>query len=98
MTVEILSKSVSEEATVFTFAVDTEEASLAPSSVNFEQTEVLTTDGIAVQKFGALIIPASKSATECTLVATIGDTVYTASTTITASQNVGDTVTLQKEV
>lgn len=98
LTVEILSKSVSEETTVFTFAVDTEEASLAPSSVNFEQTEVLTTDGIAVQKFGALIIPASKSATECTLVATIGDTVYTASTTISASQNVGDTVTLQKGV
>ena len=98
LTVEILSKSVSEEATVFTFAVDTEEGSLAPSSVNFEQTEVLTTEGIAVQKFGALIIPASKSATKCTLVATIGDTVYTASTTISASQNVGDTVTLQKGV
>ena len=98
LTVEILSKSVSDEATVFTFAVDTKNASLAPSSVNFEQTEVLTTNGIAVQKFGALIIPASKSATECTLVATIGDTVYTASTTITASQNVGATITLQKGV
>ena len=96
--IEPIDKSVSDEATVFTFGVDTGVASLAPSSVNFEQTEALTTNGIAVQKFGALIIPASKSATECTLVATIGDTVYTASTTITASQNVGATITLQKGV
>lgn len=97
LTVEILSKDVSEEATVFTFAVDTEEASLQPNSVLFEQTEVLTQNGIAVQKYGAIIIPASKSATEITLVGTLGDTVYTASTTISASQNVGATVTLEKE-
>lgn len=97
LTVEITGKSVSEEATVFTFVVDDEEASLSPSAVNFEQTEVLTQNGIAVQKFGAIIIPASKSATECTLVATIGDVVYTASTTISSAQNVGATVTLEKE-
>lgn len=97
LTVEILSKSVSEEATVLTFAVDDEEASLAPSTVNFEQTEVLTTNGIAVQKFGAIIIPASKASTECTLVASIGDTLYTASSTISAAQQVGATVTLTKE-
>lgn len=97
LTVEITGKSVSEEATVFTFVVDDEEASLKPSTVNFEQTEVLTQNGIAVQKFGAIIIPASKSATECTLVATIGDTVYTAKTTISSAQNVGATVILEKE-
>lgn len=97
LTVEILSKSVSEEATVLTFAVDDEEASLKPSTVNFEQTEVLTTNGIAVQKFGAIIIPASKASTECTLVASIGDTLYTASSTISATQQVGATVTLTKE-
>lgn len=96
LTVEITGKSVSEEATVLTFVVDDEEASLSPNSVNFEQTEVLTQNGIAVQKFGAIIIPASKSATECTLVATIGDTVYTATTTISSAQNVGATVTLEK--
>lgn len=96
LTVEILSKDVSEEATVFTFAVDTEEASLQPNSVQFEQTEVLTQNGIAVQKFGAVIIPAGKSATEITLVATLGDDIYTASTTISSAQNVGATVTLEK--
>ena len=96
ITVEILSKSVSDEATVLTFAVDDSTASLAPNGVNFVQTEDLTDEGIAVQKYGALIIPHSKVATECTLVATIGDTTYTASTAVTGASDVGDTVTLAK--
>lgn len=96
LTVEITSKDISEVATVFTLAVQDDEASLKPSTVNFEQTEVLTTNGIAIQKFGAVIIPSDKSATEITLVASIGDTLYTASTTISSAQNVGATVTLEK--
>ena len=95
LTVEIANKSVSDEATVFTFTVD-DATSFAPSGVNFVQTEALTEDGIAVQKYGALIIPASKVAEECTLVATIGNTTYTASSTITGASDVGDTVTLAK--
>ena len=98
LTVEILSKSVSDEATVLTFAIDESTASLAPTAVNFVQTEDLTDEGIAVQKFGALIIPNSKVATECTLVATIGDATYTASSAITGASDVGDTVTLAKNV
>ena len=96
LTVEITGKEISEIATVFTLAVQDDEASLKPNTVNFEQTEVLTTNGIAIQKFGAVIIPSDKSATEITLVASIGDTLYTASTTISTSQNVGATVTLEK--
>lgn len=96
LTVEILSKSVSDEATVLTFAVDDATASLAQTAVNFVQTEDLTDEGIAVQKFGAIIIPASKVATECTLVATVGDETYTASTAITGATEVGATVTLAK--
>lgn len=95
LTVEIANKSVSDEATVFTFVVD-DATSFAPSGVNFVQTEALTEDGIAVQKYGALIIPASKVAEECTLVATIGNTTYTASSVITGASDVGDTVTLAK--
>lgn len=98
LTVEITSKDISEVATVFTLTVKDDEASLKPSTVNFEQTEVLTTNGIAIQKFGAVIIPSDKSATDITLVASIGDTLYTASTTISSAQNVGATVTLVKEV
>ena len=95
LTVEIDNKSVSDEATVFTFVVN-DATSLALSGVNFVQTEALTADGIAVQKYGAMIIPASKVAEECTLVATIGDTTYTASSAITGASDVGDTVTLAK--
>lgn len=97
ITVEITGKDISEIATVFTLGVDDATASLAPTGVNFEQTEVLTQNGIAIQRFGAVIIPADKSATEITLVASIGDTLYTGATTISSAQNVGATVTLNKE-
>lgn len=97
LTVEITSKDSSEIATVFTLALEEDTASLVPTDVKFEQTEVLTTNGIAIQKYGAVIIPADKSATEITLVATVGDTLYTARTTISSAQNVGATVVLEKE-
>ena len=97
LTVEIVGKEISEHATVFTLEVQNDSPSLVPSNVHFEQTEVLTKNGIAIQKYGAVIIPADKSATEITLVASIGDTLYTASTTISTAQNVGATVTLGKE-
>lgn len=98
LTVEITSKDISDVATVFTLVVQDDVASLKPSTVNFEQTEDLTTNGIAIQKFGAVIIPSDKSSTDITLVASIGDTLYTASTTISSAQNVGATVTLVKSL
>lgn len=96
ITVEIADKSVSEEAITLTVVPQFEEASLQPSDVLFEQTEALTTVGVAVHKYGALLIPASQFATTITLVATINGTTYTASTQITSAANVGDTVTLTK--
>lgn len=96
VTVEITGKEISEVATVFTFGVADDNASLESTNVTFEQTEQLTTDGIAVQKYGALIIPVSEIAKEVTLVANIENTKYTASSTITGASNVGDTVTLAK--
>ena len=71
-------------------------AGLNPQSVNFVQTDALTKAGIAVQKYGGLIIPASKFATGITLVAEINGTKYTASSTINASTDVDSTVTLNK--
>lgn len=96
LTVEITGKEISEIATVFTLSVQDDVATLKPNTVNFEQTEVLTTNGIAIQKFGAVLIPSDKSATEITLVASIGDTIYTATSTISSAQAVGATVTLAK--
>lgn len=96
VTVHVDAKDESDVATVFTISADSEEAGLNPQNVNFVQTEVLTTAGIAVQKYGGLIIPASKVATDITLVAEINGTTYTAGTTINGSTAVDATVTLNK--
>lgn len=96
LTVEITGKSVSDGATVFTLGVDDSVASLQSKAVLFEQTEELTTKCIAIQKYGAVIIPTSAEAEALTLVATIGTDVYTAQTTISADSVVGDTVKLVK--
>ena len=94
LTCEIITKDVSEENIVFAISADTDGASLAPNSVHFIQTEALTTAGIAVQKYGAIIIPASQSATEITIEAEVNGTVYTGTTTITSASEVGTTVTM----
>lgn len=96
VTVHVDAKDESDVATVFTISADFEEAGLKPQNVNFVQTEALTTDGIAVQKYGGLIIPASKIGTDITLVAEINGTTYTAATAINGSTDVDATVTLNK--
>lgn len=97
VTVHVDAKDESDVATVFTISADFEEAGLEPQNVNFVQTKALTTDGIAVQKYGALIIPTSKVGTDITLVAEINGTTYTAATTINGSTAVDTTVTLNKD-
>ena len=96
VTVHVDAKDESDVATVFTISADFEEADLNPQNVNFVQTEALTTAGIAVQKYGGLIIPASQVGTDITLVAEINGTTYTADTTINGSTAVDATVTLNK--
>lgn len=96
ITVHVDAKDESDVATVFTISADFESAGLNPQSVNFVQTEALTRAGIAVQKYGGLIIPASKVGTDITLVAEINGTTYTADTTINGSTTVDTTVTLNK--
>ena len=96
ITVHVDAKDESDVATVFTISADFESAGLNPQSVNFVQTEALTKAGIAVQKYGGLIIPASQFETEITLVAEINGTKYTGGTTINASTAVNSTVTLNK--
>ena len=96
ITVHVDAKDESDVATVFTISADFEGAGLKPQNVNFVQTELLTTDGIAVQKYGGLIIPASKVGTEIKLIAEINGTTYAATSTINGSTAVDDTVTLNK--
>lgn len=96
ITVHVDAKDESDVATVFTISADFESAGLSPQSVNFVQTESLTTAGIAVQKYGGLIIPSAQNATDITLVAEINGTTYTATSTINGSTAVDATVTLNK--
>lgn len=96
ITVHVDAKDESEVATVFTISADFESASISPQNVNFVQTEALTTAGIAVQKYGGIIIPASQVGTNIKLVAEINGTTYTAATNITGATAVDATVTLNK--
>lgn len=95
-TVKVTNKSASDDATVLTVMPQLDTASLAPSSVQFVQTEALTSAGIAVHPYGAVIIPSGKASQDITLVATINGTTYTGKTAITAASTVGTTVKMDK--
>lgn len=101
ITVHIDSKDESDIATVFTFSPQFEDASLEPQNVNFIQTEALTEAGIAVQRYGAVIIPAGKETTNIQLTAEINGTTYqlasTADPKFNASTAVDATFTLAKK-
>lgn len=96
ITVHISMKDESDEATVFTLEPKFEQVGLDPRGVNFVQTKELTTAGIAVQKYGSLIIPNSQVDTNITVVADILGTTYTATSNITGASAVDATVTLAK--
>lgn len=96
ITVHVDSKDESDTATVFTISPKYESVGLDPRNVNFVQTEALTTAGIAVQKFGDIIIPTSQVATDVKIVAEINGTLYTATTNLTGATTVDTTFTLNK--
>lgn len=96
ITVHVDSKDESDVATVFTISPKYESAGLDPRNVNFVQTEALTEAGIAVQKFGGIIIPTSQVATDVKIVAEINGALYTATTNLTGATTVDATFTLNK--
>lgn len=102
LTAEIMSKDTTDEATVLTLNASVDGASLQPNTALFVQTPELTAKGIAVNNYGALIIPASASREEITLKATVNGTLYTAKpkssekVTINASSTVGTKVNMAK--
>lgn len=90
------SKETSDTATVYTFSL-ADSVSVAPRGVNFTQTSDLTTNGIAVQKYGALIIPHDKVTTAVTLECDIGGAHYKAEEPINSSTATGDILTIRKQ-
>ena len=97
-TAHITAKDESEAATILTVDIETtdENPAVFNQQFIFQQTEGLVEAGIAVQKYGAYIIPTSAGATEITITVDVGGTTYTGATAITAASDVGATVTLNK--
>lgn len=93
-TVEIADKSISESATVMTLSVQEDTPTLANNNVEFIQDATNTENGIAIHKYGAIIFPAGK--TTAIVTAKIGDTIYTGATAINTTDEVGTTITFNK--
>lgn len=96
-------------AIIYTLTLDDSTAALKPQNVVFVQDSTATADGIAVHKYGAIIMPVGTGAeTAYTAKATINGTGYTATSDIlteadTSGQTtvpatvVGDKITLAKD-
>lgn len=97
LTAHVESKAKSADATILTFTVEGSGKALEPSTYNFIQTKDTVSAGIGVQRYGALLIPASQAATEVTLELDLNGTKYKATTTVSAATDVDATVTLNKE-
>lgn len=100
ITFEVVDKSISETATVLCLEPQVDGSTLQPHNVQLVQTEQATKAGVGVQRYGALLIPSSATATNLVLSATVNGTTYNAESTATinASAEVGATVVLNKVV
>lgn len=94
ITMTITGKDISAEAVTLNIQAIGSTPSLSPSDIKLVQTNSLTAAGIAVQPWGGLIIPKAQFDTDITLVAQIGQKQYTATSAITSSSKVEDTITL----
>lgn len=98
ITFKVVDKSASETATVLCLEPQLEGSTLEPHNVQLVQTEEATKVGVGVQKYGALLIPASATASNLSLVATVNGTTYktASSDEINASVTVGTIVAVNK--
>lgn len=99
ITLTVADKSADDNNVVLTL-IPADSAALANSNLEFVQDETSVSNGIAVHKYGAVIIPIAESGgTQVTYTAKarIGDVTYTASSAVTISTAVGATITLAKD-
>ncbi len=95
-TVKVSDKSTGHDTVVFTLEVDDKTASLSPQNYSFIQTENCVKNGIAIQKYGAIIIPKGKESEEITLEMNVNGIKYVAQSTVTGSTEVGTEITMNK--
>ena len=87
--------STSDNATIVTLELDDSTASLSHASYIFVQTEDATTDGVAVHKYGAIILPEGK---DYDAVLSVDGTLYEGDVAIDATTAVGDVITFTPSV
>ena len=79
------------------FAITFDDAvSLTPSSYKFEQTESLTEKGVAVQPYGALMVPKTNEAISDVITVGVGAETYTSPAVTFANLAIGTEITFQK--
>lgn len=96
MTVEVASKSISDEATVLTLTVQDNNTGAYSTEAKFVQTQNATEQSIAIHPYGAVIFPSG--AGSFTLEMDIKGTKYTSTVACTGAINTGETYTMQKSV
>lgn len=94
-TVEVMDKSISENATVLTLGVQDDDAVFHSTEAQFVQTQSAAEQGIAVHKYGAVIFP--KGAGSFSLVMKVGEGTYTSTVACTGAVATGATFTMQKD-
>lgn len=95
ITVEITNKSIGENATVFTLEAQEDTPALTGGNVEYIQNQTATQNGIAIHKYGAVIFPADKD-TALTLTMNVENNLYTAQTTLSKANEVGETIIFSK--
>lgn len=93
-TVEVTDKSIADNAIVLSFAVQDDNAALHSTEAQFVQTEASTKAGIAVHKYGAVMLPSGAGTDN--LVMMVNGTKYTSSVKYTSANKPGDTLTMEK--
>jgi hypothetical protein len=94
-TVTVVGKDASPLGTILTLAVEDKDT-LANTNYEFVGTEESVTEGIAIQEYGVVIIPADNTNT-VTLKMKVGNATYTGGTAVGASTAQGTTITMTKD-
>ena len=93
--VGVETKTTNAGTTVMTLAVQ-EDDTFVGGNANFVQTENATKAGVAIHKYGAVIIPEDAAETDITLEMVVNGVTYTGATAINASTAVGANIVFNK--
>lgn len=93
ITVEVAAKDATETSTIFTLEPQLDNPTLR-GQIIFTTTEANVQAGVAIHKYGAVILPANAAAQTLTL--ELNGTTYTSTTALATTAKPGDTLTFSK--